>query len=251
MAGAWGATVPRGGTQLSSTPPPRSRAPRPNLSIRARAPLPPRPARAPLTAGPGGAAALTAWLPLPALRAAGAFPGSPLLGRARGRGTGSGRCPRGQGQLACAPSRSGSGPPPGPGGGRWRRLGLLPSAEEGGRGCGEGSEEARPRFLEGRALLTGGAGALSRPLPAVPSPRLARPGTPGFQRLGRPNVRDLSPRVRTFEARFQGSDGARLGLLRSERRWFAPSPGWLRRSRRHLRVPSTVRSGPPTREPWG
>lgn len=121
----------------------------------------------------------------------------------------------------------------------------------GGRGCGEGSEKARPRFLEGRALLTGGAGALSRLLPAAPSPRLARPGTPGFQRLGRPNVRDRNARVRTFEAGFQGSDRSRLGLLRSERRWFAPSPGWLRRSRRHLRVPSTVRSGPPTREPWG
>lgn len=117
-----------------------------------------------------------------------------------------------------------------------------------GGGCGEGSEEARPRFLEGRALPTGGA--LSRPPPAAPGPRLARPGAPGFQRLGRPNVRGRNPRVQTFKAGIRESDRARLGL-RSECRWFAPSAGWLRRSRGHLRVPRTVRSGPPTREPRG
>lgn len=252
VAGTRGAAVPRGGIQLTSNPPetePRGRT----WALAPGRPARPRPARAPLTAGPGAAAALTARPPLPALRAAGASPGAPLLRRARGRGTGSGRCPRGQGQLACAPRRSGSGASPGPGGlaggGRRRRCGLLPPAE-GGRAWGG--------KRGGEAALAGGASAPNaRGGGAVPpAARGSAPaaGAPWHSRLSAPrgpDVRGRNPTVRTFEAGIQGSEGARLGLWRSERRWLAPSPGGPRGSRGRLRVPSAVRSGSPTRKPKG
>lgn len=239
MAGAWGAAVPRGGIQLTSNPPeaePQGRT----WALAPGRPARPWPARAPLTAGPGGAAALTARLPLPALRAAGASPGAALLRRARGRGAGSGRWPRGQGQLACAPRRSGSGASPGPAGlaGGGGGAGSSPRPRGGGRG--EGSGEARPRFPEGRALPTGGAGR-----GAVP---------PGHWRLSAPRaprVRGRHPGLRRFEAGILGSERARLGLCRSQRRWLAPSPGRPRGGRGRLRLPSTGRSGWPTRKPLG
>lgn len=161
----------------------RSRAPRPNLALAPGRPARPWPARAPLTAGPAGAARLHGTGAAAAVRAPGRR-GIPGLSPAR-------RGPRAQDglralparpwQLACAPSRTGSGPPPG------RAAAAAARAPPSGReGAGVGREVGRRggRFLEGRALPTGGAGTLSRPPPAAPSPWLARPSAPGSRRRG-------------------------------------------------------------------
>ena len=182
------------------------------------APPAPFPAGAPLTPGP---ATLTARLPLPALRATGASPGALLLGWARGRGTGSGRCPRGHGQLACARSCSRSGPPPRPGG-RWLRrrrrrlLGLLPRPRA---GAGVGREVGGEAGASWRGERSHGRSGDD--IPPARRPRLARPGTPGCQCLGAPNVRGRDPRVRTFQARTP-----RIGtpLVRTRPRPASPEP---------------------------
>lgn len=239
MAGAWGAAVPRGDIQLTSNPPeaePQGRT----WALAPGRPARPWPARAPLTAGPGGAAALTARLPLPALRAAGASPGAALLRRARGRGAGSGRWPRGQGQLACAPRRSGSGASPGPAGlaGGGGGAGSSPRPRGGGRG--EGSGEARPRFPEGRALPTGGAGRGRCPARALAA--LSAAGAACARPASRaPKVRGRNSRVRACQA---GTVPIAAPLART-------LPGRPRGGRGRLRLPSTGRSGSPTRKPLG
>ena len=193
----------------------RSQAPRPNLSPRATGPSPPLcPPGPPLTAGPAGAAPRHRRSPSPrGCRSLCSGPlGHPRALPCSAEPVGAGRA-QGAAPAAMASSRAlpaASGPVLLPG-----RAGR---AGGGGVGCRSGSSlgrgggrawgwkwEARRALPGGASAPTGGAGALSRPPPVVRTPRLARPGARGSQRLGAPWVRGGDPRIRTFEAGIRGS----------------------------------------------
>ncbi|XP_077889037.1 uncharacterized protein LOC120887838 [Ictidomys tridecemlineatus] len=193
----------------------QSRVPRPNLSARATVSRPLSPAGphslcVPRAPPPQHAAA--------AARARGSWgiPGRCAARRARARRTA-------QGAARAAVARSRALPAAGVRSSslagrrrrRRRRLGLLPPAEG---GCGEGSARRGGRFLEGRALPPGAAGARSRSEP--------------WQARGA-NARGPNPRVRSLPAGAGRIAAPRVRAL----------PGLLRLRVRHLRARRAPRSG--------
>nr|XP_013010240.1 collagen alpha-1(I) chain-like [Cavia porcellus] len=139
-----------------------------------------------------------------------------------GRGAGRlGRCPRGVARslalrdLILPGRRAGGG------------SGLLPPAEG---GCGEGSGRRGGRFLEGRALSSGGAGA-----PGHPGPRGSRDARGPTQR-----VRPVKTGVRGRERPRGSSAGLRAAGSRPPRACF-----WASR----LQAPRTRHCALRTRKP--